>query len=233
MIVEKEIHQYSVTNRMKLNRRKCKEIIINFMTYDNIACRPLVINGMVVERVNSYKLLGLIINNILSWCEHSLEKCKRASKRLFGLRQLKQAGTNHKDLVMVYCTTIRPILEYASPAWSNILLYISNQLEDVQRLALRIIYPASEYNDSLRISGLTLLSNCRNILCQKYMNTVQQPCHPLNHLLDVVESYSHGYSLRLGNSRATRKVTKTRRAKTSSFSAITTVFQAMSVTVRM
>ena len=125
MIVEKESHRYAVTNRMKLNRmklnrmklnrmklnrRKCKEMIINFMTYDNIACRPLVIN--VVERVNSYKLLGLIINNTLSWCEHSLEKCKRASKRLFGLCQLKQAGINHKDLVMVYCTTIRPILEY-------------------------------------------------------------------------------------------------------------------------
>jgi hypothetical protein len=216
MIVEKESHRYAVTNRMKLNRmklnrRKCKEMIINFMTYDNIACRPLVIN--VVERVNSYKLLGLIINNTLSWCEHSLEKCKRASKRLFGLRQLKQAGINHKDLVMVYCTTIRPILEYASPAWLNIPLYISNQLEDVQRLALRIIYPASECNESLRISGLTLLSNCRNILCQKYMNIVQQPCHPLNHLLDVAESYSHGYSLRLGNSRASRKVTKTRRCE--------------------
>ena len=98
---------------------------------------------------------------------------------LFGLRQLKQAEIN-QDLVMVYCTTIRPILEYASLAWSNIPL--SNQLEDVQRRALRIIYPESEYIDSLRICGLTLLSNRRNILCQKYMNTVQQPCHPLNHL---------------------------------------------------
>jgi hypothetical protein len=66
MIVEEEIHRYAVTNRMKLNPRKCKEMITNVMTYDNIACRPLVINGMVVERVNSYKLLGLIINNTLS-----------------------------------------------------------------------------------------------------------------------------------------------------------------------
>jgi hypothetical protein len=128
MIVEEEIHQYAVTNRMKLNPRKCKEMLTNFMTYYNIACRPLVINSMVVERVNSYKLLGLIINNTLSWCEHSLEKCKRGSKRLFGLRQLKQAGINHKDIVMVYCTTIRPTLEYASPAWLNIPLYISTNL---------------------------------------------------------------------------------------------------------
>ena len=45
MIVEEEIHRYVVMNRMKLNPGKCKEMIINFMTYDNIACRPLVING--------------------------------------------------------------------------------------------------------------------------------------------------------------------------------------------
>jgi hypothetical protein len=68
------------------------------------------------------------------------------------------------------------------------------------------------------------------------MNTVQQPCHPLNHLLDVAESYSHGYSLRSGNSRASRKVTETRRCENFilfRYQDITTVFQAMSVTVRI
>ena len=45
---------------------------------------------------------------------------KKAIKRLFALRTLKRAGLGTNDLVLVYCSIVRSIVEYASPVWAAI-----------------------------------------------------------------------------------------------------------------
>ena len=42
---------------------------------------------------------------------------KKAGKRLYMLYQLKRAGITQKDLVSVYVSVVRPVLEYACPVW--------------------------------------------------------------------------------------------------------------------
>ena len=49
---------------------------------------------------------------------------KKAGKRLYILYQLKRAGITQKDLVSVYVSVVRPVLEYACPVWHNICLTI-------------------------------------------------------------------------------------------------------------
>ena len=57
---------------MRLNPKKCKEIVVNFMGNPNTVMRPLYIGNQIVESILSYKFLGVIINENLKWnCNNS------------------------------------------------------------------------------------------------------------------------------------------------------------------
>ena len=92
-----------VTYRVWLNGKKCKEMVIDFLHYKSTTLSPLMIDGTVIDRVQSYKLLGLHISNDLTWNSHCETAYKKAVKRLYGLRVLKKAGMSTGDLVSVYC----------------------------------------------------------------------------------------------------------------------------------
>ena len=51
-------------------RKKCKDTVVNFLKYQPTVITPIQLNGIVIDRVSSYKLLGVIISNDLSWNEH-------------------------------------------------------------------------------------------------------------------------------------------------------------------
>jgi hypothetical protein len=50
----------------------------------------ILINGNIVEQVESIKFLGVNITNKLSWSKHSKTVVKRARHSLFPLRRLKR-----------------------------------------------------------------------------------------------------------------------------------------------
>ena len=66
-------------------------LIFNALQYQPTVITPIQL-GIVIERVSSYKLLGVIITNDLSWNEHCDSIHKKATKRLFVLRTLKRVG---------------------------------------------------------------------------------------------------------------------------------------------
>ena len=70
---------------------------------------------MVVERVEYVKLLGVTLSNDLTWNRHVDTMVQKASKRRFMLYQLKRAGIRQADMVTIYLTVVRPIVEYACP----------------------------------------------------------------------------------------------------------------------
>ena len=61
---------YCKEHSMRLNPRNCKEMVVNFMGNPNTIMRPLYIGNQMVERISSYKLLGVIINGNLKWNCH-------------------------------------------------------------------------------------------------------------------------------------------------------------------
>jgi len=61
---------------------------------------------------------------------------------------LKRAGIAHSDLLRFYCSVIRLILEYACQVFYCYLpLYLSEEIERIQRRALRIIFPGCSYSE--------------------------------------------------------------------------------------
>ena len=73
-----------------LMRKKCKDMVINFLKYQPTVITPIQLNGIVIDRVSSYKLLGVIISNDLSWNEHCDSIHKKATKRLFVQRTSRE-----------------------------------------------------------------------------------------------------------------------------------------------
>ena len=167
--IANEIAQYASDHGMRLNAKKCKEIIFSFLQYQPFPATPLCLSGRVIERVGHYKLLGVFISSDLSWikyCEYVLAK---ANKRLyaFNLRVLRKCGVACQDLVQVYCRLVRSVIEYAAPVWADLRIYLSKTLELIQKRAFNIIFPGLPYNVALSRSGLLPLSQRRKKSCQK------------------------------------------------------------------
>ena len=58
-VVFREIHDYCIEHKMKLNSKTCKEMYVNFMKNSITAMRPIGLGNKEVERVRTYKLLEL------------------------------------------------------------------------------------------------------------------------------------------------------------------------------
>ena len=72
-----------------------------------------------VERVGSYKLLGLHINDNLKWETHTWSIIKKSRKRLYFFKLLKNYGAPKDDLVTSYKSIIKPVLEYGNVLWTG------------------------------------------------------------------------------------------------------------------
>ena len=195
--VVSDILQFSTEHGMKLNPLKCKEMLINFMINSNFITAPINIGNRIVDPVTSYKILGVIIDNDLRWNSHVDNICKKASKRLYSLRLLKSAGVEKRNILRVYTTTIRPILEYAAPVWQAILPNLSDKIESIQKRALHIIDPEPvNYDEALTSMQLETLSKRRHSICVQYMAKIKSENHPLNMILPQCHTRNISYNLR-------------------------------------
>ena len=94
---------------------------------------------------------------------------KKAGKRLYMLRVLKRSNADTSTLLTVYSTIIRPVLEYACEVWHcNITEYLSDDIEKIQKRALRIVLPTASYQEARQFTGIPLLKERRQTLCQRF-----------------------------------------------------------------
>ena len=192
-----DIYTYASLRGMNLHLKKCKEMIINFMQYSPFPPVPLTVGGSVIERVLTYKLLGVYISEDLSWNVHIVHTVKKANKRLYALRTLKKSGLTIMQLVQVYCSIVRSVLKYACPVWAALLKYLDDAIESVQKRALRIVLPNSHYDDALIQSGITTLSQRREEGCTNFIKRDCLSSSVLKPLIPCV-SINRPYCLRSG-----------------------------------
>ena len=123
---------------------------ICFSTKETLELDPIVINDKQIDIVLHAKILGVNVSSDLKWNNHIAEVVKKARKRLFCLSQLTRSGLGSNELVQFYRTCIRRITEYACPVFHDSLpMYLSRELEAVQKRAMRIIFPCFPYEEAL------------------------------------------------------------------------------------
>ena len=89
------------------------------------------------------------------------------TQKLYPLRLLKRAGVQEQDMLKVFRSSVRPILEHAVQVWQDIPDYLSDRIESVQKRAFKIICPNSPYSQTLSLANETTLSH-RSKLSQIY-----------------------------------------------------------------
>ena len=139
-----QIAEWSHRNYMNVNVKKTKEMLLGPVKKDP---PPLIEFGSItVERVCSFKLLGVNIMDNLSWDDHVSAICSKAGKRLHLLKLLRRSSVTASDQLQFYKSVIRPVIDYACPVWqSGLTADQRERLESVQRRALRIISGSTDY----------------------------------------------------------------------------------------
>ena len=84
---------------------------------------------------------------------------------MFFIIQLKRAGIPVDDIVTFYYTCFRPVVEYSSPVFHHGLpKYLSDDIEGVEKRALKIISPSMSYTDNLNRFNLQYLKARRDVV---------------------------------------------------------------------
>ena len=175
---------WSSRNLMKINADKTKTMNIDFSL--NQRDPPAVVLKMAPQQNRptcTFKLLGVILSDDLSWgprVEYLHSKC---SQRLYLLTLLKRAGVSNHDILKIYLAMIQYILEYACPVWhSSLTKTQTDWLESIQRRVTQLLHPDQLYEQSPSTLGIPTLQR-REELSKTFFTRMMDPSHRLHYLL--------------------------------------------------
>lgn len=126
-------------NNLALNTKKTKEIIVDFRKH-NIDLAPLFINGECVERVHTFRFLGVLISADISWTDNITAIIKKAQQRLHFLRVLRKYNLDSNLLLTFYRSSVESLLTYCITVWyGSCTVADRERLQRVIRAAQKII----------------------------------------------------------------------------------------------
>ena len=172
---------------MQLNVDKSKMMIFNF-TRNYQFTTNISHNGDDMKIIDETKLLGTVITNDLKWHRNTAELVKRANARMRILHKIAEFSAPTEDMVQIYISYIRSILEQSCTIWhSGLTVEDIQDLERVQKSALRIILKDGyqTYDQALESLGLCKLSDRREKMCLRFAkncskNELTKDLFPLN-----------------------------------------------------
>ena len=103
-------------NFLDLNASKTKEIVFDMRKNKN-SKEPVIINNTSVALVQSYKYLGVTIQENLKWNEHVEVQEKKANKRMYHVRRLKKQRIDSKIICLFYNSVVSSVLVYGLSGW--------------------------------------------------------------------------------------------------------------------
>ncbi len=140
-VYHKEIANFQswcVSNHLILNTAKTKEMIL-----DPTKIRvhhPVVIEGSMIEQVNSYKYLGVFINSSLKWSTRTEYLCGKLCQRIHFLRRLRLFGVCRKIMKTFYNAVLRSLITYGMTAWYGVLtVQLKTKIEKIVKIARTVV----------------------------------------------------------------------------------------------
>ena len=105
-------------NYLELNVSKTKEMVIDFRQ-TRPDPQPVDIKGSALARVDTYKYLGIVLNNKLSWGDHVDFIVKKLNSRMYCLRKLNSFHITPEILNVFYSSTIVSVWRYCLVCWGG------------------------------------------------------------------------------------------------------------------
>ncbi|KAI2646120.1 hypothetical protein H4Q32_023831 [Labeo rohita] len=188
----RNLESWCQKNNLLLNVSKAKELIVDFSTKQERNYQTPVINESPVERVDSFRYLGVHITRDLSWSCHINTVVKGARQRLYHLRQLRDFSLPSKVLRNFYSCTIESILT------GNITTWFGNGTMQDRRALQRVVRSA----ECIIRTKLHDLHSIYNKRCwTKARKIVKDLSHPNNGLFSLLQSGKRFRSLKANTER--------------------------------
>ncbi len=152
------ISEWCNDNGLKLSKLKTHTVMFTWRRNWSFS-KPLRVDGTDIEMKNSTKLLGITLDNKLTWNEH-VDKLQTKAKRI--LMQRRKAvgptwGFTPKTMKWIYTAVVRPVLSYGAVIWLNGVKHKHNitKLNRVQRLANILITGAMPSTSTTALDKIT------------------------------------------------------------------------------
>ena len=201
-------------NQLAANPAKFQMMILGGL----MAQKPLTIKmeNIVITSSDSVRLLGITIDDKLSFTSHISTLCTRANSNVRNLCRIRRY-LNQDQLILLFNSFILSIFNYAPIVWMFCNKSSCKSIDSIHKRSLRAVYGdyVTSYEDLLQISGSKRIHEIH--LCQ-LLSEIYKTAHSLNpsfmqELFKVKESR---YSLRNQNL-LSLPATKTNRFGTQSF----------------
>ena len=114
---------------LQINSSKSKYI---FFSHKSFSRSP-------IEHVSSFFYLGIILSSSLSWSPHISSVCLKSRKILGLLFRHFSPHSSPSTLIKLYLSLVRPILEYGSIIWDPSSPTVSQSLDSVHTLLLKLL----------------------------------------------------------------------------------------------
>ncbi|CAI5660128.1 unnamed protein product [Oreochromis niloticus] len=106
-------------NYLQINASKTKELVVDFRRHKHPPLQPLNIQGMDIEAVDSYRYLGVHLNNKLDWTHNSDALYRKGQSRLYLLRRLRSFGVEGPLLKTFYDSVVASAIFYGVVCWGG------------------------------------------------------------------------------------------------------------------
>lgn len=152
----KNLSDWLKINKLKLNVKKTKYIIINPKNNQNSV--EIRMDNSVLDSVKNIKYLGIVIDNKLNFKDNSDFICKKVAKKIGFLSRI-QNKLNFSHKVLIYKSIISPHFDFCAT-----ILFLSNQsemdrMQKLQNRAMRTILKCNKYTSvKLMLETLQWLS---------------------------------------------------------------------------
>ena len=186
-----QLTEWCRENNLLLNTAKTQELVIDFRR-NKTDITPLFINGDCVERVTSFRFLGVHIEEGLTWAVNTSELLKKAQQRLYFLRVLRGNNITQRLLVSFYRCSVESILTYCICLWYN-------SCTADQRKKLQRVIKTAQKIVGCPLPSLEDLHRSRS--SRKTQNILMDSTHPGHSLFHLMPSGRRYRSISSGTSR--------------------------------
>ena len=158
------ISEWTIKQRMVLNEKKTKAMIVNFTDKYQFSTR-LRLNNANVDLVESMKILGTIFNSRLDWDQNCKEIVNKVNKRMVFLRKVHSFGANKDEMADLWVTYCRSVLWQGGLTLEN-----KKSLKRTQKSFAKLILKRryTTYEQALSILKLEKLDIRRDQLCLNF-----------------------------------------------------------------
>merc|ERR1711991_766478 len=124
---------------LELQFSSTKSFIVNFTLKTKLDILPEIkLSNVNITYKDKAKYLGVILDKRLTWKDHVKDLICRANKRIGILKYIRDHNETIKtgQLITLYKSIVRPIMEYAAEVWGDASPYLKRKLDTIQHQAL-------------------------------------------------------------------------------------------------